>query len=389
MLIVLSGIETIHKKFFAREIIAALNTFEYEGYTVKFGGTNIKISKNGKLLYQMADAEYPDGVNTLLINKEDGSSNEAGKAIVDAVYELYTQIFNEGVRNNHFHHVLSDPDYDFGLIPTTDILDTDAPNKEYVHPHKYADLIQNYQNRTFENFVVTGVFSKAFIDKVKEDLGSENVLVLNILRNPSTAFLLNEKEPEYYTLKKPYLSRSPDMDFRKLETSLLNAVILKDVPGVINLKFEDILRDGKFTVMDTEVPIPPNYNPANEWVTWWEEENIVVKKIIGKDDVDAFNKRFGAFEPTIDLLLHTDTEAQQEALDVFNEEHNSNVTLEDAAAAGEPGDDRRILRNCLPFFNAVNKSTVTVEQYDSVFPINVFERLGYTPISYETVIKPS
>lgn len=391
MLIVLSGIETFHKKFFAREIIAALNTFEYEGYTIDFSRTNIAISKDDTLLYKLPDDQHPNGVRTLLLNPKDGSSNTAGKAVLDAAQEMQVAVFNEGVRNSHYHNVFCDPLHDLGLTPESEKIGPDAPSRLYVHDHSYDTLLQNYQNRTFENFVITGIFSKCFIEKLKTDIGADNVLVLNILRHPSVAFLLNEKEPSYYHLKKPDLSRTPEMDARKLEASILNASIIKEMPGVITFKFEDILRDGKFTVMGKDIPLPPNYDRSNNWLTWWEQKNIVLKKIVTDAQLAEFNSKYSNFEPMMEILLHTDPAAQQEALDTFNAEYNANISMETMleSLGDKTGMAFRTAKKCLPFFNAINGSSVTIEQYDNIFPINTFEKLEYEPLTYDEVIKLS
>ena len=92
MLIILSGVETIHKKFLARKIIAALNTFTVDGYTVDFSIEPFKVTDStGKIVYCMAHGDQP-ATNELLIDLDnDGVIDPAGNATFDKILELYNK----------------------------------------------------------------------------------------------------------------------------------------------------------------------------------------------------------------------------------------------------------------------------------------------------------
>lgn len=380
MLIVLSGIDSIHKKFFSREIVSTLNVFTHDGHTIDFTGANVKIyNQAGERVFQLPDSEHPGGINTLLINKKDGSSNEVGKKLLEEVVALQNSMFDNPSRIDHFDYVFCNPLYDLGVVPEF-FYQNDLQSYNYE-----TDIIENYNNRKYENYVITGVFSKTYIEKLKEDLGADNVTVINIIRNPSAAFLLHEKEASHY-MSNP---RTPEVDHKKLEMSLLNAVILKDVPGVITLKFEDIINDGKLTLLGKDVVVPPDHNKAGTHLTWWEADYIVSKKVVNPKNLEAFNTKFSAFEPLTNVKYFTDASKQQEYLDAFNSKNGSNITLEDAIAllSENPKLEDRRVKDCLPFFNAANKSNVTAEQLDELFPINIFDKLGYTPKTYDEVVK--
>ena len=305
MLVILSGVETIHKKFFARKIIAALNKFNIDGYDIDFTKDPFEVGdKDGKLIYRPG-SDTVEGVNHLLVDLDnDGKLDEVGYNTFVAINTFFEQVFLDGVRDNHFAFTFTDLPYDYGV---SNELVFNTPEGGYVHPHGYDDLLNNYKNRKTEYFVVTGSFSKGFIDSVKKDIGAENVLAVNITRNPSVCCLLHKKPEAYYIKNTTY---TDEFDDNKLSVSIVNSANLKRFDDVVTLRFEDMINEGKFTLNGVEIDLPDGYDDYNGLITLWEQENIVPDELVGPDVIESFNARF--------LDLHkTDSEDSRFPSNVF------------------------------------------------------------------------
>ena len=290
MLIILSGAETIHKKFFATRIAEALNNFQVDGYRVTFEKYLPTIRNGiGSVVYAPPDGINPDN-NRIMFNDR-GEISPEGQASFKKIIDMYERLFLSGIRDNHFAAIFAHTPYDFGVETE---LNFDYP-EGYVHPHLYEDVVNNYKNRELENFVISGSFSKGFIDKIRTDLGVENVTVINITRNPSVCALIHDKPDAYYIKNSTY---TKDFNEMKLSLSLTNNASLCRFDDITTIKFEDILAAGKFTVLDTEVTLPDGYEPYNEWLTQWEVDNVVSLKLFSADDLAAFNTRYQALAST-------------------------------------------------------------------------------------------
>jgi hypothetical protein len=350
MLVILSGVETIHKKFFARKILATLNTFTVDGYNVDFNVEPFKVTDaNGKIVYCMAHGDQP-ATNELLIDLDnDGVMNPEGNATFEKILELNNKLFLDGGRDNHFYGVFINIAYDLGLRDTLTFLETTDPNIPALrHPHTYNDVLENYRNRLGTTHVITGIFSKGFIDRIKNDIGAENVIALNIIRNPSVCCLLHEKSADFYA--NPEKDITPEIDAVKLEQSLANAAILAKSSDVITLKFENIIQDGKFTVNGVVVNAPDGYSLANECLTTWEKDNVVPLKIVSEETLNAFNTEFQHFAS----------------------EKSAGLTEEDATMT-----------------NAFRAEPISLEEIKTKFaknmPENLFDALGYAPLTIEEI----
>ena len=267
MLIILNGVETVHKKWFAGRLVAALNTFEVNGYTIDFNERPFEITDpSGTVVY---NAE----VNTLLLNAEDGSKNEAGQEIFDRANELDDLHFLTGSRENHYSVMYVDLDYDYGVSSTL----TFPPYSLLNNPN----VVENYNNRTIENFVISGTFSRGFIEQMITELGRENVKIINIIRNPSVVHLMHEKPPEYYIKNTLY---TKEHDKQKLDKSILTSSFLVQFEDVTTVKFEDILRDGYFMFEGQQITLPETHIPYNNWITTFESLEVIPMR---NEDLDA------------------------------------------------------------------------------------------------------
>ena len=349
MLVILSGVETIHKKFFARKILSALNRFVIDGYTVDFTIEPFLISDSeGNIVYRVAQQDSP-AITSLLIDEEnEGIARPEGNATFDKVNQLHNDLLLDGGRDNHFSNFFIDFAKDLGV---TEIIDY-SNNKAKIpllHPHSYSDVLANYENKLGDVHVITGIFSRAFIEAIKNDIGSENVTVINIIRNPSTCVLLNQKEAGHYLdLTK---NRTPELDYSKLGHSLANAAILARYDDINTIKFEDIIRDGKFTVNNVEVGVPVGYGNFNSILSTWEHTNLIPLEIVSVEMLESANTAFQQY--AVDQAAKID----EELLTYMNSLRYTPITLSELT--------NMVLTNC---------------------PNNLFNELGYEPLSYEEII---
>lgn len=279
MLVILNGVETVHKKWFAGRLVAALNTFEVDGYTVDFNKQPFEIFDSAGTLV------YGPEVNALLLNQEDGSRNDAGHAVLDKVVQLEDEHFLSGSRENHYSVMYVDLDYDFGISNTL----TFPPYSLLNNPN----VIERYNARTVENFVISGTFSRGFIEQMITELGRENVKIINIIRNPSVVHLMHEKPPAYYIKNSTY---TKEHDKQKLDKSILTSAFLIQFEDVATFKFEDILRDGYFTFEGRQIMLPSTHLPFNNWITHFEMSEVIALRNEDIDtcltDLAAFNDAF-------------------------------------------------------------------------------------------------
>jgi len=356
MLIVLSGCETIHKKFFGRKITGALNRFIVDGHTVDFTSDNFEVTDpEGNLVHRASDGTV-EGINDLINDPTDGSLHQGGHDILMKIVKLHEDYLLTGSRNNHFGPAFLNLWYDYGIFQTPE--DFSRNSAGFLHPHTYDDVLTNYKTRQYDNFVITGIFSRYFIDKLKTDLGASNVKVINIVRNPSVCFALNEKSAAYYAVPHPVSLRTPLMDHKKLLWSIWNAHNLSRYDDVTTLKFEDIIKAGSFSINGISISAPDGYDSHNQWLTLWEKDNILKSNSVTGDSVLEFNKTLTDFAP-------------------YNIDH-------------EFADMYPNVKTRADFVTLINqiKDTKLASDAMDVIPVDLFAALGYTPLPYNKIVNP-
>jgi hypothetical protein len=315
MLVILSGADTIGKKLLSRQVVVTMNQFIVDGFRVDFSKRPYEIYNSNNELVLTAvgpstwvdqhlapsDTFVPQGERTLLEGAPAADPNyyenygdntpvtgtdnvpvgekESINPIVPPVEivpletqakikELNQRILDDE-SSNDFKNLFQDVEYDYGL---TDKLEFNVRwGGDSAKDVSYQTIIDNYTNRAYDTFVITGTFSKGLIDKLQADLGADNVKVLNITRNPSVAFMLNKKSSEWY-LANP--GHTYDWDVMKLEGSLFNCINLKRFSNISTIKFEDILAQGSFTVGNTTIPLPVEFTKFNQYLTAYEKTVI-------------------------------------------------------------------------------------------------------------------
>ena len=343
MLVILSGSETVHKKFFARRVISHLNAFKIENYVVDYSKHPFEVyDQTGKLVYRPEHDDVEGCIDLLC-------GHEAQPTIVYEAVRRYEDIFNDQIRDNHFNNIFLDIIYDYGIVPEPS--ETVVPGAvTYLNPHKYSDIINSYKNRQYDTFVITGSFSKSFIDRIRGDLGKENVIAYNIIRHPSVTYALHEKTAEYYAAKAPM---NPVTDDKKVRRAVFNCANLMRYDDVITVRFEDILASGSFVVNGVDIGVPPGYDNYNGWITQWEKDNVVPLHTVSPERVAEFN------------------------------EYCSNFDFADLES------DECDKANIVQVINDQFGSTYTREEIDQIIPTNLFTALGYTPLTYEQIVNGS
>lgn len=335
MLVILSGADTIGKKLLSRQVVVTMNEFVVDGFRIDFSKRPYEVyNSNNELvltaigpstwvdqhlappdtfvpqgertLMETAPAEDPNyyenyGDNTPVTGSENvpiGDKESINPlvppvdivplATQEKIKELNQRILDDEAEND-FKNFFQDVEYDYGI---TDQLDFNIRwNTETAKNVTYQTIIDNYNNRAYDTFVITGTFAKGCIDKLRTDLGTENVKVLNITRNPSVAFMLNRKSPEYYLTSG---KSTPEWDTNKLEGSLFNCINLKRFSDITTVKFEDILSAGSFQVGSTTVSLPSEFTQYNQWVTDYEK-SVIELAYETEETLVAFNSMMTSY----------------------------------------------------------------------------------------------
>lgn len=273
MLVILSGVESIHKRLIARQIISKMNTFNFDNYNVDFSTDPFTIlNENGDVLRRQEFFQI-------------GDTDKQIETFVK-MQMLEEKIFQRGGKENHFYNIYTTPGFDFKIH---DIPDYKLPDYKFETDYDISKegLIKRYKESDLKYFVITGSFSKTFIDELKNDLGRSNVIAINIIRNPSIVYFLHQKNAEYYNKQNGVYTKT--FDDEKMYSSLINSIaILKD-PTIQTIKFEDMINSEKFFIDDKNVGLYLDYNSKNGILTNYEYNNLVPNKVIKAQDVDKAN----------------------------------------------------------------------------------------------------
>jgi hypothetical protein len=331
MLTIISGVQTIHKQFFARKILLTTNNFnavKFEEFKVDFTKEIIEVyDANNELVYR-PESDDTLGVDQLI------SNDKLDRFELYKKIDLFYDDFLAKIQTNHFKHTFLDILYDYG-IKSTLTLDGLLPTR-LPYPATYNDIIQNYTAGEYRNYVITGCFSKGFIDKLRNDLGPNQIQVINLIRNPSVCALLHKKNTDQLSGD---AVTTAEEDIEALNSSLLNAVNLKRFPDIHTIRFEDFLKDGHVTINGQQYDLPKQYVQHNQYITQFEKDNLAT------DDITSYNEMYSNL--------------------------NSNFYSYKDPVLSE---------------QQFNELTSTTDFVAPQLPTNLFEELGYTPLSYLEIV---
>lgn len=273
MLVVLNGSPTkdMHQMHIAMQISNVLNNFNQYyigGYVVDFTKWPYEVYTNkGVLVYKNSTIENEKGVTTLIEELN-------GKYIVDSIDQFLTKQILDANKYNHYYNDYVDIFNDYG-ITTTDGFE-----------RSIDDVVHMYNSKSVKHQVISGVFSKNFIDKIRKILGVNNVYVLNIMRNPSVSYVLDDTEQQVAELN--------NTDITIGEVVYSNALtnnILQTLNYVNTMKYEDIIRNGNITINDILIDLPMLVK-YNQYITEDEKSQLDNDKSIRKEQLAKFNEVF-------------------------------------------------------------------------------------------------
>lgn len=276
MLIVLSGVESIHKRLIARQIIAKMNKFVVDGY-------EMDLTMDDPFGIKDSDGNYISIEKFLHIDDTAKQYNTLNK-----MKEIEENVFQIQGMQNHLFNAYVAIEYEFGIFDVPDY--TLEENKyPFTWDASKEAIIKRYKESDLKYFVITGSISKTFINELRVELGYSNVLSFNIIRNPSVCYYLHQKSEDFFNKPDDY---NKIYDEEKLYDSLLNAVLLKEDKLTTTVKFEDMINTGKFFVNDKNIGLYPDYESKNEILTKFEYNNIVPKQNVNVVNIRKFNDKW-------------------------------------------------------------------------------------------------
>jgi hypothetical protein len=286
MLVILHGVDSTKKPKLAKKIFDELNNisnYQMGDYVIDFTESSFAIYNNeGDLVFRPGPHE--EATNQLLINS-DGSKNEEGHEIVARAVEFKEITIDKTNADFHFLNEFSNFAYDYQIDQDIDFID------------EYNLLISNYNNSQFSNVVIYGSFSKAFVEKIRTDLGAENVSVISIIRNPSASFLINTILPGHQ-----YEDRFNDAPLgikfatEELTASIINAISLQDLPYVTTIRFEDLMDQSFIYVNGIPVKLLDLYKKHNSYILESEFNNL---NLTVPDDLELFNLKYSGYNVAV------------------------------------------------------------------------------------------
>ncbi|MFZ9615191.1 MAG: hypothetical protein ACO3AG_00805 [Fluviibacter sp.] len=336
MVIVLTGMQAINKKFLARIILASINKFEHSGFTADFTSSNFSIyDQDGTEVYRVA-TDTDAGIDTLI------HSHKNGPSIIQYFDKLNTDVFEDIVKHSHFVNRFSSIAVDFGITNRPNYLKDNVTNK-LLHPHGFIDVVELIKNYPYEHKVITGTVGAHFINRLKKALPNEEVHVVNIIRNPSASWLMNKKpESKWNSPGSPDLDEALDHE-RFFQSAIASAHLIGN-PDVQTIRFEDMMHTGELKIGDTVIKVRDDYRTSNYWISEYEANNNV---LMSDEEFASFNDR----------ALH--------------------YTFEDFYVEPDDADEEEVFG--MPRAELLEK----IAQH---FPRNLFAELGYEPLTKEEIL---
>lgn len=275
MLIAVTGIQTVQRQYIARQIHVALNglsNVEIDGYRADFTNDDSYeiYNADGVLVYQ------PHGVHDLLLD-----ANSTAEYKGPCYYGRQTRLKADAFRDR------------INMIVAEGDLTHYTQDDDYV----IEKMRQMYNDHEHEHDVFFGNISQPTMEKLAAAFGDE-LIVLNIIRNPSVAFLVDTtyNRNQHTGLNNPHLSY-------RLGSSISMACDLKPMSSVTTVKYETIIDDGKFQLLGMDIVCPELFG-FNQYLTEEENTHIVpTEKEKKAETLELFNQL------AQDIRAHSDTPA--------------------------------------------------------------------------------
>jgi hypothetical protein len=288
VLIILNAMSSIGVKYIALEFLKVFNSQTIDDYHVNFSTLQIK-DKNENILY-----DSNQNIDELV-------------RIDNSLFQKIIKIDNNLRDLSHTEHYsygyFEDFYYDYGITNEL-IVDLWQNAPDFVHGGvSYQKTLNNYLNRQNEikNYVISGQFSKSIIERFKNDLGKENVIVVNIIRNLSSSLALHIQDEDYF-LK---YNTTEEGYYLRIFESTLSAIAVMSIDDVYNIRFEDFLENKFIEIKDKRINLPELYNNFNNLLTYWEKEKLVKTKKCTSENLNYYNDIFSNSTKAIEIFLET------------------------------------------------------------------------------------
>lgn len=257
MLVLLHSVEAVRKLYIAKQLTIALNSlhqWKIDDYTVDFSSDEFDVyDADNKLVFKSNT-----DTNSLIFDlTRPNLLRPYGQQLLQRIIDFYQNIVLEGNKNNHIKNAFGDLDLTLGLSENDNVLG------------KYDDIVNLYKNKTLEHVVLSGSFSKASVQKLRELIGTD-LVVLNITRNPSSAYIVDDS----HTNKSQVIDNFPGDLGIWLFQSLISSIHLKDLDYTTTVKYEDILVNKKLTFNGVTVNLP-EYENYNDIISVYDNTNII------------------------------------------------------------------------------------------------------------------
>ncbi len=144
---------------------------------------------------------------------------------------------------------------------------------------------------------IGGTFSRVFLDQLRKDY---DVQILNIIRHPTVSYLTGTDD----LFEDDELPVGLDYVTPVTTSSVIDSITLSKLDYVTTLKFEDIIKNGKFEFMGQKFNCPTVHNNYNNLITRYE--SVVLKRSsITAEMVDQFNNIFSSLNTSF-INCHND-----------------------------------------------------------------------------------
>jgi hypothetical protein len=301
-------------KFIAHEFLKAFNSQIIDGHSVRFE-TSLEVKdENGNIVYGNSLDR-----NILVENNQE---------LMQKIIKLDNDLLDLSHSQNYNYGYFEDFYFDYGITNEL-IVDLWQNSPEYVHGGvSYQKTLDSYLNRPnqIQNYVISGQFSKSIIERFQRDIGKENVVVVNFLRNLSTSLALHIQDEDYFSNFK--ITSETDYYLRIFE-STLSAIKVMSVDGVHNVRFEDFLKNNFIEIKNKKINLPKFYNNFNNLLTYWEKEKIVNTKNCTPENLNYYNDIFSNSSKAIDIFLETQKfYAKEDSIEFFVEKIKNGEQLE-------------------------------------------------------------
>lgn len=364
MLTLLNGPRSIHLRSISRSILDSQKTWNFKDYTVKYRDDGFIIfDSNQKNVYCNNSSLGQLNHDIIKYSKNE----ETVKNNISLIEEIndFSKKIDETIKNNHF--VDSWPTIDQSFLLPLEYKDKLKKIEEYESEEKtYDDILNSYYNNSSVDDIWTGRFATPFIEKIRNDIGSENLSVINFVRNPSSCMFTNSfshsgnikiLEQNNIQITNNIIEglNAENSKLNDENLSILNSLIVSKLPGVINVRYEDFLKNGNFLLNDLNIPLPFFIKNHNNIISEYE------------------------------FLIYNSESINEEKLNEFNEIF-SNISAEYIVNL-QPISD--VIKFIIQYLNLKNEDEFKIQVIENItktIPKNIFQELNYSPLTLEQII---